>query len=103
MNGSLFPKKVQMFLRTPKGSLLVSIPLFATGQSWWGALPDLGWPFVFVLVAGGAFIIDRINKFPLVLSFLGVLFGLFTVVSRLDPTAVAEMYRAPFLQATLFL
>jgi hypothetical protein len=27
-------------------ALLASGPLFGTGQSWWGALPDLGWPFV---------------------------------------------------------
>src|SRR5919202_5979089 len=49
-------------------ALLVSVPLFGTGQSWWGALPDLGWPFVVVLIFAGAFIVDRINKFPLVLS-----------------------------------
>jgi Na+-translocating ferredoxin:NAD+ oxidoreductase RnfD subunit len=84
-------------------ALLASVPLFGTAQSWWGALPDLSWPFVFVLLAGGAFIVDRINKFPLVLAFLGVLFALFTALARISPDALAEMYRAPFLQATLFL
>lgn len=84
-------------------ALLVAVPLFGTGQSWWGALPDLGWPFTIVLLAAGAFIVDRINKFPLVLSFLGVLFGLSTLLGRVDPVTAAEMFRTPFVQATLFL
>ena len=84
-------------------ALLVSVPLFGTGQSWWGALPDLSWPFVLVLLAGGTFIVDRINKSPLVLAFLGTSFGLFTALAVVDPAAVAELFRAPFLQATLFL
>jgi Na+-translocating ferredoxin:NAD+ oxidoreductase RnfD subunit len=84
-------------------ALLVSVPLFGTGQSWWGALPDLSWPFVLVLLAGGVFIVDRINKAPLVLAFLGTSFGLFSALSVFDPATVAELFRAPFLQATLFL
>jgi Na+-translocating ferredoxin:NAD+ oxidoreductase RnfD subunit len=84
-------------------ALLASIPLFATGQSWWGALPDLPWPFLAVLVVGGAFVVDRINKFPLVLSFLATYFGVFTLVAMVDPTAVAEMFRTPFVQSAVFL
>ena len=84
-------------------ALLVSVPLFGTGQSWWGALPDLSWPFVLVLLAAGAFIVDRINKFPLVLSFLGVSFALLAGVGSIEPTTAAELFRAPFVQATLFL
>jgi len=84
-------------------ALLVSVPLFGTGQSWWGALPDLSWPFVLLLLAGGTFIVDRINKAPLVLAFLGTSFGLFTALALVEPAAVAELFRAPFLQATLFL
>lgn len=84
-------------------ALLVSIPLFATGQSWWGAGGDLAWPFLLLVIGGGAFIVDRINKFPLVLSFAGVYFGLFTVIGLADPASVAEMFRAPFVQAALFL
>lgn len=91
-------------LFNPAGlALLLSVPLFGTGQSWWGALPDLGWPFVLVLLATGAVIVDRINKFPLVLSFLGATFGLLTLVSYIAPLTTAELFRAPFLQATLFL
>lgn len=84
-------------------ALMVSVPLFATGQSWWGALPDLPWPFALVLLAGGVFIVDRINKVPLVLAFTGVYFGLLTLVGVADPTRVAEMFRPPFVQSALFL
>ena len=99
------------FLRTTRGhvfnpaalALLVSIPLFATGQSWWGAGGDLGWPFVLLVLAGGALIVDRINKFPLVLTFAGVYFALCTLIGLAAPAAVAELFRAPFVQATLFL
>jgi Na+-translocating ferredoxin:NAD+ oxidoreductase RnfD subunit len=84
-------------------ALLVSIPVFATGQSWWGAGGDLAWPFLALVIAGGALIVDRINKFPLVLAFAGTYFGLFTLISLADPAAVAEMFRAPFVQAALFL
>ncbi len=83
-------------------ALLVSVPVFGTGQSWWGALPDLGWPFVLVLVAAGAFIVDRVNKFPLVLSFLGVSFALLTALGSTDPLTSAELLRSPFVQAALF-
>jgi Na+-transporting NADH:ubiquinone oxidoreductase subunit NqrB len=84
-------------------ALLVSIPLFATGQSWWGAGGDLPWPFVLLVLAGGALIVDRINKFPLVLAFGGVYFGAFTLLGLIEPSAVAEMFRAPFVQSAIFL
>jgi Na+-translocating ferredoxin:NAD+ oxidoreductase RnfD subunit len=84
-------------------ALLVSIPAFATGQSWWGAGADLALPFVLLVMAGGAVIVDRINKFPLVLSFVGVYFSVFTLAGVADPARVAEMFRAPFIQAALFL
>jgi Na+-translocating ferredoxin:NAD+ oxidoreductase RnfD subunit len=84
-------------------ALLVSVPLFGTGQSWWGALPDLGWPCILVLLAAGAYIVDRVNKFPLVLAYLGTLFALLAGFGRIDAVTAAELLRAPFLQATLFL
>ena len=56
-----------------------------------------------LVLAGGALIVDRINKFPLVLTFTGVYFALCTLVGLAAPTAVAELFRAPFVQATLFL
>jgi len=98
-------------LRTNRGhifnpaalALLVSIPVFATGQSWWGAGGDLAWPFMLLVLAGGAVVVDRVNKFPMVLTFAGVYFGALTLISLVDPGAVAEMFRAPFVQSAVFL
>jgi Na+-translocating ferredoxin:NAD+ oxidoreductase RnfD subunit len=84
-------------------ALVVSSFLFSTGQSWWGSMPDLGPLGLVVLFAGGLFIADRINKLPLVVVFLGAYFALFTVASFLgEPVNVAEVFRTPDLQATLF-
>ena len=52
-------------------ALVVTFYIFDTGQSWWGALPEIT-PLV-VLFATGVFIADRVNKIPLVLIFLGTL------------------------------
>ena len=57
-------------LRTRRGhvfnpaalALLVSIPLFGTGQSWWGALPDLPAFWLLLLLAAGAWLVDRLTK-----------------------------------------
>jgi Na+-translocating ferredoxin:NAD+ oxidoreductase RnfD subunit len=98
-------------LRTRRGqifnpaglALLAAIPLFGIGQSWWGALPDLPWPGLLLLLAGGVFVVDRIDRFPLVLTFLGSYFGLFTLLALGNPARVAEIFRTPFLPAALFL
>jgi Na+-translocating ferredoxin:NAD+ oxidoreductase RnfD subunit len=84
-------------------ALLVAVPLFATDQSWWGALPDLAWPWTLLLLLGGIVLVDRLNKLPLLIAFLGVYFGLFTAVAFADPVRVSEMFRPPFVQAALFL
>lgn len=84
-------------------ALVLSALLFDSGQSWWGALPDLGLPGILALLAMGIFIADRINKLPLVLAFLGAYFALFTAASFfLEPGRVAEVFRAPDIQAVLF-
>ncbi len=84
-------------------ALVATFYVFNTGQSWWGALPEIT-PFaLIVLVATGAFIADRVNKVPLVLIFLGTYLGLFTLTAFLgDPRKVAEIFRAPDLHAALF-
>ena len=84
-------------------ALVASSFLFATDQSWWGSMPDLGPLGLVVLVVTGLFIADRINKLPLVIVFLGAYFALFTVASFLGrPSNVAEVFRTPDLHATLF-
>jgi Na+-translocating ferredoxin:NAD+ oxidoreductase RnfD subunit len=85
-------------------ALVVTFYLFDTGQSWWGALPEVA-PLLglVVLFATGIFIADRVNKVPLVLIFLGIYFLLFTLAAFLvEPGKVAEIFRAPDLHAVLF-
>jgi Na+-translocating ferredoxin:NAD+ oxidoreductase RnfD subunit len=84
-------------------AIVATFYVFDTGQSWWGALPDITPAALAVLVATGIFITDRVNKMPLVLAFLGSYFVLFTVTALLgDPGRVAEIFRTPDLHAVLF-
>jgi Na+-translocating ferredoxin:NAD+ oxidoreductase RnfD subunit len=77
--------------------------MFDTGQSWWGALPDVGVVGLVAIFATGIFITDRVNKIPLVLAFLGGYFLLFTITAFVgDATVVSEVFRAPDLQAVLY-
>jgi Na+-translocating ferredoxin:NAD+ oxidoreductase RnfD subunit len=83
-------------------ALVVAAIVFKTGQSWWGALPDLGIIGAVVILAVGLLIADRINKLPMILAFFGAYFTLLTVASLSDSAAVAETFRTPDLQAALF-
>ena len=84
-------------------ALVVTFYLFDTGQSWWGALADAPPLAIIALFATGIFITDRVNKIPVVLSFLGVYYLLVTVGAFVaEPERVAELYRAPDLNAALF-
>jgi Na+-translocating ferredoxin:NAD+ oxidoreductase RnfD subunit len=88
----------------PAALALIWAPIaFGSGESWWGALGDLSPAWAPVLLVTGMFLADRLNKFPLVLTFLAVYFGFFTIASVANPHGVAEMFREPFLQAALFL
>ena len=84
-------------------AIIASFYIFHTGQSWWGALPELPPITLLVLLAAGLFIAGRVNKMPLVLAFLGTYFLLFTITSYVaDPQWVAEIFRTPDVQAVLF-
>jgi hypothetical protein len=83
-------------------ALVVAAILLNTGQSWWGALPDLGVIGALVLLAAGGFIAHRINKLPMILAFFGAYYALFTVASIFRSTIVAETFLTPDLQAALF-
>lgn len=89
----------------PAAFALVSVMYFLpAGQSWWGALPEVSPVWLRVaLLAGGVYIADRVNKLPLVLSFLGAHLLLFTASAYLgDPRRVAEIFRTPDIEAALF-
>jgi len=89
----------------PAALALVSMMyLLPMGQSWWGALPDVSPVWLrAALLAGGIYIADRVNKIPLVLSFLGTYFLFFTITAYVgDPRRVAEIFRSPDIEAVLF-
>ncbi|TDF94440.1 RnfABCDGE type electron transport complex subunit D [Paenibacillus piri] len=82
--------------------LLLSILLFRTGQSWWGAFGDLpSWTIVFLLI-GGYTVTNRVNKFPQVFSFLGTYFILLLIMGILHVGDAADALRPPFINASLF-
>jgi Na+-translocating ferredoxin:NAD+ oxidoreductase RnfD subunit len=84
-------------------ALVVTFYLFDTGQSWWGALPNVSPWMQTALVAGGLFIADRVNKMPLLVAFLGFYYGLFTITAFAGaPASLAEVFRSPDLQAAFF-
>jgi Na+-translocating ferredoxin:NAD+ oxidoreductase RnfD subunit len=74
------------------------------GQSWWGALPEVSPMWLrAVLLAGGIYITNRVNRLPMVLCFLGAYFLLFTATAYLgDPRRSAEIFRSPDLDAVLY-
>jgi Na+-translocating ferredoxin:NAD+ oxidoreductase RnfD subunit len=83
--------------------LVITFYVFHTGQSWWGALPELPFEALIVLITVGYFMASRVNKMALVLAFLGAYYLLFTIVAFVgDPGRVAEIFRAPDLHAVLF-
>jgi Na+-translocating ferredoxin:NAD+ oxidoreductase RnfD subunit len=84
-------------------AMVVSFYVFHTGQSWWGALVDVVPVAKLLLIAGGIYIADRVNKIPLVLAFLGSYFALFTIVTFVrNPLSVAEIFRTPDFEAALY-
>jgi Na+-translocating ferredoxin:NAD+ oxidoreductase RnfD subunit len=86
-------------------ALAIVVVGFALGsvQSWWGALPDAGLFGALEVALLGVLIVNQINKFPLVLSFLGVYYGLFTLATFVaDPAISSEVFRSPDVHAALF-
>jgi Na+-translocating ferredoxin:NAD+ oxidoreductase RnfD subunit len=96
-------RQVNVF--NPAAFALVSVMyVLPTAQSWWGALPQVSPVWLrAALLAGGLYIADRVNKMPLVLSFLGAYFLIFTLAAYLgDPRRVAEIFRSPDVEAVLY-
>lgn len=84
-------------------ALVVMVCLMPHGQSWWGALPEAPLWLRAVLLGGGLYLTSRVNKLPLVLTFLGAYFILFTATAFLgDARHVAEIFRSPDIDAVLY-
>ncbi|MFC5529064.1 RnfABCDGE type electron transport complex subunit D [Cohnella yongneupensis] len=103
-------KKKPMFNPAAFG-LLVSIVLFKTQQSWWGAFGDLSAWYLVLLLIGGYLVVNRINKFPQVFTFLGTYFILLFVLGNgmvhigttyLDAAGLSDALRPPFVNAAVF-
>jgi Na+-translocating ferredoxin:NAD+ oxidoreductase RnfD subunit len=83
-------------------ALVASCYLFNPGEDWWGAQP-VNPLALFVMIALGAYVANRVNRVPALLWFLGSYFLLFTVSSYLgDPKKVVEIFRAPDVFMVLY-
>lgn len=100
----LFRTKTANVFNPAALAVVVMFYVFHMGQSWWGSLPEVQPMWVqAALLLGGIFITDRVNKMPLVLSFLAVHFVLFTGTAFFgDPQWVAEIFRPPDAQMALY-
>ena len=83
-------------------ALVFAAIVLKTGQSWWGALPDLGLIGAFVLLATGAVLADHLNKLTMILAFFATYFLLFTAAGLVGSSVVSETFLTPDLQAVLF-
>lgn len=84
-------------------AVVVTFYLFGTGQDWWGALAVADAAGLVILIVAGAVVTNRVNRGPLVLSFLGAYFLAFTVAAFAGQAGfVAEIFRAPDVNAALF-
>jgi Na+-translocating ferredoxin:NAD+ oxidoreductase RnfD subunit len=82
--------------------LFISIIIFHTGQSWWGAFGDLPWWTMIFLLIGGYIVTERVNKYPQVFAFLGTFFVLLFLMGCLNIGSAADALRPPFINAALF-
>lgn len=83
---------------------LVAVHLmFGQGESWWGSLSTFGLSGMVLILLPGIWIVDHINKLPLVLAFLGTYFSLFTTTAfGPDPVRVAEVFGASDVHMAVF-
>ncbi|MEC0183706.1 RnfABCDGE type electron transport complex subunit D [Paenibacillus peoriae] len=82
--------------------LLLSLLIFESGQSWWGAFGDLpAWMMVFLFI-GGYVVTDRVNKYPQVFSFFGTFFVLLLFTGYFHLGDASDALRPPFVNAALF-
>ncbi|MBV8085362.1 MAG: RnfABCDGE type electron transport complex subunit D [Chloroflexi bacterium] len=83
--------------------LLVTALLLSSEQSWWGGLGDQPAVYVLVLIALGALVVEKVNKWPSVVAFAAAYFGLLTVAAIFgSPLAVADAFREPMSGAAVY-
>ena len=83
--------------------LLLTALFLSSEQSWWGGLGDTAPLLIVFVIAGGAIIAERTNKWASVLAFGATYFGLLTALSLAGSGAgVADAFREPMSGAALF-
>ncbi len=83
--------------------LFAAALLLPAGQSWWGALPDLGVVGFLLVLAAGWYIAAKVGKLPLAFTFLCTTLSIFTVTAFAGGAVqVAEIFRAPDIQMLLY-
>lgn len=83
--------------------LLLTAMLFASGESWWGALPDLPVILLPILAVCGVVMVEKVNKWPQTFAFLATFYLLFTIASFVDTSPlVTEAFRVPYINAAIF-
>ncbi|MFC3747050.1 RnfABCDGE type electron transport complex subunit D [Paenibacillus sp. GCM10012306] len=82
--------------------LFLSIPIFHTEQSWWGAFGDLSGWYMPLLLIGGYVVINRVNKYPQVFAFLMTTFAILLAMAYFHIGDAFDALRSPFINATLF-
>ncbi|HDX9588009.1 TPA: RnfABCDGE type electron transport complex subunit D [Bacillus pseudomycoides] len=99
----LFTVKKKPIFNPAAFGLLITAVLFSSGQSWWGGLSMLpAWCIVFVCIAG-FLVTEKVNKFPQVLSFLGIYFLIVLIMGIIGIENVGDILRVPYINSTLFL
>lgn len=100
----LFKDKRKPILNPAAIGLLISSMLFNSGESWWSGLSMLpAWATV-ILIAGGFFVVNRINKFPLVFAFMATYIIFFAIAGLYGGvTDAGNALRMPYINAALFM
>ena len=95
--------KRKPFFNPAAFGLLAVFLLFSSDQSWWGAFTSLPSWFLFAILVIGFLVTDRVNKFPQVLAYLSVYFGLALITGFLGSTTAGDLLRNPLINSALFL
>ncbi len=87
--------------------LLLAVVAFSAPESWWTSMPLMPVWALLLMMAVGVFVSVRVQKYPQVLMFLGVYFGLVLVMALghlgLASATPADALRPPFVNSALFL
>lgn len=83
--------------------LFIALEFFSSMQSWWGGLSMLPVQWLLLLLVGGYWVTQKVNKFPQVLTFLGTYFLLSLLMGILHYGDAADAIRTPFINSVLFL